>query len=185
MLIPSHTVLANRISDFAKEQYGFHFVLNAIYRGSIMPDFKDKEPGSHYEDACFISASSLWDEICALEGNDLRVFSYKVGQMLHFVADYFTNAHNKKYLQKNMRRHMLYEMRLHFLLSKWERIPKVDFKEVSENPMEQIKMWHDEYMVGRGSIEKDLRFAIRACFFLADMVVAEQQEKRAHRLLAA
>ena len=67
MLIPSHTVLASRISDYAKEKYGFHFVLNAIYRGSIMPDLRDKEHGSHYEEACLESASVLWEEILDLE----------------------------------------------------------------------------------------------------------------------
>lgn len=149
-----------------------------------MPDLKDKEHGSHYDEACLQSASALWEDICELEGNDLRVFSYKVGEMLHFIADYFTNAHNKKYLQKNMRRHMLYEMRLHFRLTKCERLPKFHFPEQCD-PMVQIKAWHDEYMVGRGSIEKDLRFALRACFFLTDIIVAMQQEKRAHRLLAA
>lgn len=184
MLIPSHTVLASRISDYAKEKYGFHFVLNAIYRGSIMPDLRDKEHGSHYEEACLESASVLWEEILDLEVNDLRSFSYKVGQMLHFIADYFTNAHNKKYLEKNMRRHMLYEMRLHFRLTKCERLPHFRFPEVG-NPMVQIKAWHDEYMVGRGSIEKDLRFALRACFYLTDLIVAIQQEKRAQRLMAA
>ena len=83
-----------------------------------------------------------------------------------------------------MRRHMLYEMRLHFRLTKCERLPHFCFPEVG-NPMVQIKAWHDEYMVGRGSIEKDLRFALRACFYLTDLIVAIQQEKRAQRLLAA
>ena len=184
MLIPSHTVLASHVSDYISEKYGFHFVANAIYRGSVMPDLRDKEDGSHYSDNCLTNASSILGEINSIAAADMRAFSYKVGQLLHFIADYFTNAHNKEYLQRNMRLHMLYEMRLHFKLTK--AVKDFRFQSGSEvNPLGQIKVWHNEYKYGKGSVEKDLRYILQACYYIADMVVAMFCRKKADLLLAA
>ncbi|MDO4542316.1 MAG: zinc dependent phospholipase C family protein [Bacillota bacterium] len=184
MLIPSHTVLASHISEYISAKYGFHFVANAIYLGSVMPDLRDKEDGSHYSENCLINASSILDEINSLAAADTREFSYKVGVLLHFIADYFTNAHNKEYLQRNMRLHMLYEMRLHFQLSKALRSFKV--KPGSElDALTQIKVWHNEYKYGKGSVEKDLRYILQASYYMADKVVAMYCSKKANLLLAA
>lgn len=184
MLIPSHTVLASHVSDYISEKYGFHFVANAIYRGSVMPDLRDKEDGSHYSENCLINAASIMDEINRIPAADIKYFSYKVGELLHFIADYFTNAHNKEYLQKNMRLHMFYEMRLHFKLNK--AIKDFKLKPGAEiNPLVQIKAWHNEYKYGKGSVEKDLRYILQACYYLADMVVAMYCRKKATLLLAA
>ncbi len=184
MLIPSHTVLASHVSDYVSEKYGFHFVANAIYRGSVMPDLKDKEDGSHYSENCFANASLIFEELNKIDAADIKAFSYKVGELLHFIADYFTNAHNKEYLQRNMRLHMVYEMRLHFKLTKL--IKNYELKSGAEiNPLNQIKIWHNEYKYGKGGVEKDLRYILRSCYYIADLVVSMYCRKKASLLLAA
>ncbi|MEG1822027.1 MAG: zinc dependent phospholipase C family protein [Clostridiales bacterium] len=184
MLIPSHTVLASHVSDYISEKYGFHFVTNAIYRGSVMPDLKDKEDGSHYSENCLDNANIIMNDIYTMPAKDMKSFSYKVGELMHFIADYFTNAHNRDYLQKNMRLHMMYEMRLHFQLSKALKCPRFE-SDSNVDPMVQIKAWHNEYKYGKGSVEKDLHYILQACFYVADMVVAMFCKKKATLLLAA
>lgn len=184
MLIPSHAMLASSISDYMEEKYGFHFVANAIYRGSVMPDLRDKEDGSHYGEACLDNAKVILEEIRNLNTTDMRIFSYKVGQLTHFISDYFTNAHNKGYLQRNMRLHMLYEMRLHFKLTKTLRSAQIR-KGSEVDAMYQLKVWHDSYLEGRASVEKDVRFILQSTFYLIDMVTAEFCKRKAALLLAA
>lgn len=184
MIIPSHAILANAVSDYMEEKYGFHFVANAIYRGSVMPDLRDKENGSHYSEACLTSAAAILEEIQSLNTTDIKSFSYKVGQLTHFISDYFTNAHNKGYLQRNMRLHMLYEMRLHFQLIK--AIPSAQIRKGSEiDPIFQIKVWHNTYSEGRATLEKDVHYILQATFYLIDMVVADFCKRKASLLLAA
>ncbi len=174
MIIPSHTALAARLHDYMAMNHGFNVTVNAFYRGSIAPDLGDKEKGSHYGDKCLEQATEILREIREDESGDITELSYKLGLLTHFIADYFTNAHNKIYLQRNMRMHMLYEVRLHWALSRVDRKPVYNFNLIKNDPIEQMRIWHQEYLYGRAGIEKDIHYIMMANHFLVERVLAEK-----------
>ncbi len=118
--------------------------------------------------------SIYFKEIRNDNSGDLNEFSYKLGILTHFVADYFTNAHNKGYLQRNMRLHMLYEVRLHWTLNRADRKPVYNFNLIKNDPIEQLKIWHEEYLAGRAGIEKDIQYITMASHFIVERVLAER-----------
>lgn len=174
MIIPSHTALAARLHDYMAMNHGFHLVVNAFYRGSIAPDLGDKEKGSHYGEKCLEQAMQMVREIREDKSGELTEFSYKLGVLTHFVADYFTNAHNKGYLQNNMRLHMLYELRLHWALNRADRKPVYNFNLLKGDPIEQLHIWHEEYLQGRAGIEKDLHYILMANHFIVERILDEK-----------
>lgn len=178
MLIPSHAVLAKYVNDYLEANYGTRLNAAALYYGSIAPDLFDKDKGSHYSSACLANMRKLLKQIEVVE--DGKAFCHLLGEMLHYVADYFTAAHNKPYMMKNMRLHMMYETQLHLLLIK-EKISSATMECPTFNGdlMAQLEAWHDIYVLARSKASHDLSYIMRCSFLVASVLV----EKHLHLLM--
>ena len=98
-----------------------------------------------------------------------KSFWIKVGEALHFIADYFTYPHNQGY-EGTLRDHCRYENRLkHYLrfyilsgkaLKKREEIRR--FLDVEEL-FDYIEEKHQEYLAGNHGVEKDARYITNVC----------------------
>lgn len=177
MLIPSHALLAKRVNDYIEIHYGVRLASASLYYGSIAPDLFDKDKGSHYAPSCLGQISKLLESI-EVE-NDDKAFCHLLGEVLHFVVDYFTAAHNKPYLMNNMRLHMMYETQLHFLLVKEPPISTPLISSFDGDLLTQLEQWHDVYALQRSKASRDLDYITQACCFVAGVLV----ENRLHLLV--
>ena len=173
MLIPSHALLAKRVADHVEKNCDMKLCAAAFYRGSIAPDLFDKDKGSHYAPAC---PSYIQKILRSFDDTDSdKMFSYKLGLLLHFVSDYFTAAHNDETLMHNMKQHMVYETQLHFLLMKDSTERLIAPCRSGDSP-EMLANSHARYLEADYDCRRDLDFILTTCTRLAAGLVAERLE---------
>lgn len=145
----------------------------AFYLGSILPDCKPSFITKRHEyketfDDTATEIRKLSGETEEIE-KDSGAYFRRLGEVLHFLADYFTFPHNDTY-QGNLRDHCIYEKHLKNYLKEYidsgravlqERQIRI-FQDV-EGLLEFIKASHREYMKLRHSVERDTRYIIRLC----------------------
>ncbi len=145
----------------------------AFYLGSILPDCRPSfVTRKHEYDSTF---ERMAEEIRCLSGKDVSVtaetgaYFRRLGEVLHYVADYFTFPHNAAFMG-SIREHCRYEKRLKNYMKRYiesgraarqERRMKM-FASV-EALLEFIRSSHREYNRRIHSIEEDARYIVRLC----------------------
>ena len=172
MWITSHRYLAKKIHYHIKEKYGLDLRLDLLQYGSIKPDVHwHYMKNSHYYDEGYV----YWlKEIGQLlkdpKYQDIKEFSQKLGIVLHFTADFHTFAHHDKDLQKNMSKHLLYELKLHQALLHYDfRVD--DYHNCCGNAHSLMKKLGQEYNIAEPSLENDIRFIYTATLSITDLMV--------------
>jgi hypothetical protein len=165
MKTKDHALLAGYItrnaSNHELEKHKKAFVL-----GSIAPDIN---VFTHIKGHKFKNSMSLiekrFNKLIKREKWRSREY-YKFGKIIHYLADYFTFAHNP-YFSGTIRMHRAYEKELHSYFIEyltWMRfysmhpIPK-------EDVMASIIKRHKEYMNSEISVENDCRFIVSICMY--------------------
>lgn len=177
----SHISLAKHIVDIS-DVPNFSKHKRAFYVGSIMPDFKPSFLTKRHE----ISETFALVEkkICGLtQGYNspkelTAMYFEKLGEVVHYIADYFTYPHNKEYTG-TMAEHCVYEGELkHRLrsyirgldekkLEVWKRNLQLEnlegFRSVADI-CEFLKKEHRNYIRrGRHSVEEDCKYIVGIC----------------------
>ena len=110
------------------------------------------------------------------------VYFTRLGEVLHYIADYFTFPHNKEY-DGNMKAHCVYEGRLKHQLrsyirqiseqdiSRWKKSLQLEriheFRSVADI-CEYIKSEHKQYIRrGRHTVEEDCKYIVGICSKIA------------------
>lgn len=138
----------------------------AFAYGNIKPDlppacFKDRHTLDNY---LFI----VYDKANQLINNDLdtREFSVKLGEICHFVCDFFCYYHLNDALHKKIFSHLGYELLLHLKLYKYRFKKKIQLPEIKATPKKGfasiILEMRRDYFSNPRSIKKDIDFAIYA-----------------------
>lgn len=99
--------------------------------------------------------------------------------MYHYIADFFTRAHNDRYFIERSVKHIFYEWRLNRAAHKL----KDDFFEDSfENgfiydmSMEEfIENEHRKFLKNKQSFENDLKSAFRVCILMTNKLIYEME----------
>ncbi|MCM1499658.1 MAG: zinc dependent phospholipase C family protein [Clostridium sp.] len=177
----SHISLARHIVNVSGMQ-NFDKHKKAFYIGSILPDCKPSFLTKRHEitatfDLVERGIEKLTHGYSNL--NDLStVYFTRLGEVVHYIADYFTYPHNKEYMG-NMKQHCIYEGQLkHKLRSYIKGIGEKDFKKwkasVDLEDMERfqsvadickfLKEEHRNY-IRRGvhSVEEDCKYIVGVC----------------------
>lgn len=149
----------------------------AFYFGSVLPDLKPKmfkEP--HKFD---ITYEWFRGYVCQIVA-DGRNSAYKesvqwrrIGEALHYLADYFTYPHNTSY-DGGVKGHCLHERDLKYALRKYVRTPEVTRSFDVQRRMagtitelwqlfEYIENQHEEYLRQSPSVEEDCRWIVQVC----------------------
>ncbi|MCI8326895.1 MAG: zinc dependent phospholipase C family protein [Lachnospiraceae bacterium] len=142
----------------------------AFYLGSILPDI---QPSFLYKKHEF---SGTFDQVCerigllsALQGEDRKQktkYYRDLGQITHYIADYFTFPHNKVY-PGNLKEHCSYEGELKQRLLKYletkegreEHLKQMEFIS-SKELCDFVKKNHEEYLKRKIGIEEDIRHIV-------------------------
>lgn len=181
----SHISLARHIVSISEEQHLDKHKM-AFYVGSILPDCKPSFLTQRHEingtfDLVAEGIERLTEGYQNLEQLSTAYFT-RLGEVLHYIADYFTYPHNKEYAG-NMKEHCVYEGQLkHELRTYIRSISEKDMKQWRQNLQaedlmrfqseedicEFIKKEHRHY-IRRGvhSVQEDCRYIVRICSEIA------------------
>lgn len=174
----SHISLAMYIVDSLKEQDLVKHK-KAFYLGSILPDCKPSFLTTKHEiEGTF---SKVQDEIIRLAEGDgvqsLRVYYRDLGQVIHYIADYFTFPHNNHY-PGTLKDHCVYEEKLKKSLREYissgdaardrEKAGRLDTPEAI---CDFIKTAHDLYMKLKTNVEEDCKRIVALCHQVAEAIM--------------
>lgn len=169
----SHTLIGNLLHDYFSEEYDIHLNKDEFIKGNVAPD---------YRTACVIhphfmrySLGYIQREIDALARKSLRSadigkeYSFKLGMICHYYADFFCYAHGNSYKQAIVN-HLRYEHGLRdYFTSRIDVIREIDFliysdiKHSSREINERTKKLIKEYEAASPSYGKDIYYTLMAC----------------------
>ena len=98
-----------------------------------------------------------------------RAYMRRLGEIIHYIADYFTFPHNKIY-DGNLKDHCIYEKELKFRLREYVKSGeafrvRIDTKkfETAEAVCTFIKKAHEEYLKVEHGVKEDCEYIVRVC----------------------
>jgi len=168
----SHILLASYlVRDIQTEQLLQH--KKAFCLGSILPDCKPSFLTTKHEfQGTFDMVQGRIENLSKKEryfGNNQRAYVRQIGEVIHYIADYFTFPHNNTYTG-NLKDHCTYEKELKFGLRKYiksgqvsEYRPFVKQFENLQQLFEFIKTVHMEYLSRKRNVEEDCIFIVNTC----------------------
>ncbi len=143
----------------------------AFYFGSVLPDLKPSFVTKRHEyEATFDLVAGKLRALSCAEGDcpvDSMRYIMDLGQVLHYIADYFTFPHNPNY-PGNLKAHCLYEKRLKKRLREYVRedglLPVCGSALCGvDEILEDIQRLHRAYMETPSNVERDCDYITEAC----------------------
>ena len=115
----------------------------------------------------------------------------RLGEIIHYIADYFTFPHNQIY-DGNLKDHCVYEKELKFRLREYVKSGKafrdrIDAKkfETPEAVCSFVKKAHEDYLKMKHGVQEDCEYIVRICrqvvqaiLNLVNLAAAREAEKR-------
>ena len=170
----SHISLARYMVENLKDEELKHHKFS-FYLGSILPDIKPSFLYKRHEmDGTFPYVSR---HIMRLSEGDALIRKKKggkyyrdLGQISHYLADYFTFPHNKTF-DGTLRQHNSYEKHLKNELKAFVQEGKAEAYaehvihfETLNQLLEYIKVHHRRYMNCKRSVEEDIHYILSVCY---------------------
>lgn len=174
----SHISLAKYIVDSLNEQ-SLQKHKKAFYLGSILPDCKPSFLTTRHEiQETFDQVAEKIHRLSSGEDvKNLRVYFRDLGQVIHYVADYFTFPHNRNYTG-TLRDHCTYEKRLKQSLKEYIRSgeaarnsEKARRFRSPEAICEFIRRAHEAYMSRKTNVERDCHMIVALCHQVVEGII--------------
>lgn len=154
----------------------------AFYVGSILPDCKPSFLTRRHEigETFYLVEKGIGRLTTGYHGPEDYTTMYfaRLGEVLHYIADYFTYPHNKEY-PGTMKQHCVYEGQLKLQLRRYIRnlqnadlnrwkmdlqLEKLDRFKSTEDICDFLREEHRRYIRrGRHSVEMDCRYIVGIC----------------------
>lgn len=180
----SHISLAKYIVDSFAEQ-DMQRYKRAFYFGSILPDCKPSFLTERHEIEGTFPKVQQEMKLLVEKRKDyqinMRVFYRSLGEIIHYIADYFTFPHNAHY-QGNLRMHCAYEEQLKITLKEyiesgeaqknciWLR-GNAQILNSTEAICDFIQMAHDRYVSIKNTVEEDCRQIVAVCHQVVEAII--------------
>lgn len=149
----------------------------AFYLGSILPDCKPSFlTVKHEMEGTFPKVQRELKRLVELQQSskiNMRVFYRNLGEMIHYIADYFTFPHNAKF-SGNLKEHCIYEKHLKNTLKDYiqsgearknqpQILKSVQNLNSTEAICNFIRKKHDAYIKLKNNVEDDCRQIVSLC----------------------
>ncbi len=187
MFVQSHKVMADWIFQFVEEHADVSLNLLRFRAGNMSPDLPLYHSHlKHYKHQNFEYILDMVRELFETDPTKnvgtLKNYSYRLGVVCHYLCDYFCYPHhNRRYFHDKLGEHMKYEKDLHKYIKKFRKSDYLStyyFNEILDQNegqpidlLELIDEFHDDYMAGEPSFEKDAKYAITATSIVASLIV--------------
>lgn len=169
----SHILLARYLADQMNADESLQSHRKAFCLGSILPDIKPSFLTKKHE--YFGTFEEIQEKIKSLtahtpgDGKE-RVYWRNFGEVMHYMADYFTFPHNKTYTG-SLYEHNKYEKNLKNRLKDYIKsgaasenmFQPMHFEDVADLT-EFIKISHASYLRKKRSITEDINYILMICF---------------------
>lgn len=168
----SHILLGRYLADQMSEVYSLQQHRKAFCLGNIMPDLRPSFLTTRHE--FFGTFNQLQSKMRELveknpEEENARVYWRRFGEVMHYMADYFTFPHNKNFTG-NLYEHNKYEKHLKNHLKRYIEsgaadrmvILPVNFGSFREL-VEYIGNAHERYLLKERNIAEDVQYILRIC----------------------
>lgn len=157
----------------------------AFYLGSILPDCKPSFlTVKHEMERTFPKVQRELKRLVELQQSskiNMRVFYRNLGEMIHYIADYFTFPHNAKF-SGNLKEHCIYEKHLKKSLKEYiqsgearRNQPHIQKSVQNLNSAEAIcsfiRKKHDAYIKLKNTVEEDCRQIVSLCHQVVEAVL--------------
>ncbi len=158
----------------------------AFIMGSILPDCKPSFVTTKH------NVEETFDKLCIFINNlanysvSSKKFSTsycrKLGEVAHYVADYFTFPHNKVF-NGTIKEHCLYEKKLKVALNEYINSDEIyinkniisGFKTAGEL-CDYIIDLHSDYLKCNNSVESDCRYIVTLCHIVVEGIIHLSEE---------
>ena len=169
----SHILLGRYLADQMTASESLQSHRKAFCLGNILPDIKPSFVTKRHE--FFGTFDEVQDKLRHLvkENTDLlqeRVFWRRLGEILHYIADYFTFPHNKTFTG-TLVEHNSYEKELKNQLKSCIKSGRADGFAVEairfssfEQLIDYIRSRHEDYLKKTRNIADDIRYILEVCF---------------------
>lgn len=184
----SHILLARYLADQMETEKSLQSHRKAFCLGSILPDIRPSFVTKRHE--FFGTFGEIQEKIGELvnqpwqEMNE-RVFWRRFGEVLHYVADYFTFPHNRTYTGTFME-HNRYEKELKNTLKDTiqsgeagAHIESAMYFENSSALVAYISECHERYLAKVRNIKEDIDYILSVCFQVIQGIVQLYTRKQA------
>ena len=168
----SHILLARYLADQMPANESLQSHRKAFCLGNILPDIQPSFVTKRHE--YFGTFDEVQGKIRRLvqsgAGYNDRVFGRRSGEVMHYIADYFTFPHNKTF-DGTLYQHNTYEKHLKNELKAFVLEGKADVyteKEIHFETLNQllqyIKEHHRRYLNCKRNIDDDIHYILTVCY---------------------
>lgn len=144
----------------------------AFIYGNIKPDLTSKLlRNPHTLENYFLIVCNNADKLMNSKLS-LQEFSFELGQICHYVCDFFCQYHLDNELFHKFGEHFVYELKLHFelLINSSKINKKPEIKAVKQNIYSIIKELRNEYFERPPLMLKDLEYAFVAALWICESI---------------
>lgn len=184
MLWLAHRKIGKTIYQVVAEETSLHLDLRSLVYGCIKPDlmhFLITLP--HYMDKSIphilTMIENLHTQAFPMNDKERRHFSIRLGVVLHYLTDYYCQAHNHQRYQSKLA-HFIYELRMDYrfnsicLLDRCRKIArmmhKVDIGSL-ESCKTMIERMHTLYLRGPQTMNTDIRYSMDICMLVTCSII--------------
>ena len=169
----SHILLARYLADQMPANTSLQSHRKAFCLGNILPDIQPSFITKRHE--YFGTFDEVQEKIILLvetgaEDLNDRVFWRRIGEVMHYIADYFTFPHNRTF-DGTLRQHNSYEKNLKNELKTFVKSGKADVYAEKKLKFENlgelddfIKDHHREYLGRKRNIDEDIHYILSVCY---------------------
>lgn len=158
-------MVASKIHGWLEVEYGINLPKHTLIWGSVSPDFK-RHAVSHFKDESIAVFYEKWQNLCIMDRhNKIEDFSIELGEIFHFLCDYFCYAHNEPYLASTIWPHLRYERYLYRFAKDRELVlPTFDRTDYTMIPFSVLLEYKHKLFLNRlPSFENDLQTSLEMC----------------------
>ncbi len=192
----SHISLAKYLVNSISEQ-DMMAHKKAFYLGSILPDCKPSFLTERHEiEGTFPKVQEQMRILVEEQKNfqiNTRVFYRRLGEIIHYIADYFTFPHNAHYIG-SLKDHCIYEKKLKKSLKEYiesgEALKNCVWIRNNQGVLnstdaicEFIQMAHDRYVKRKNTVEGDCRQIVALCHQVVEAIILLIKGENIEKLL--
>lgn len=171
----THRMIALEVGRQLKQELGIYLQKKYLIWGSIRPDLV-KQPVSHFKDDKIDLFFKKWDNFSQMSlEQQSDEFCVELGEVLHFLCDYFIYPHNEAALMKEVWSHLKYENDLHKYACKFrDQIFQISYADYSMVPFRDLFEYkHKLFLSKLPSFENDLRCSFEMCMIAVRKLFTE------------
>lgn len=143
----------------------------SIMLGNLIPDLKPSFISvKHNVENTAEKVELLMNNLCEKFTELTRRFVFRIGELLHYLCDYFTYPHNPELWNGSIISHIRYELKQHSELNRYilhekykEDVKNFEFNQDIKNVDElfdEIMRIHEEYLKVTPCIQNDCRYIV-------------------------